>query len=175
METDREWNVLSPEDNMIMALVGYLESQDGKTTKTRKTKKKKDNSKKDDEDSEKTTGKDENKEKKKGGYPEWKTIAPKEGEPTTKTVDGKEFHFCTKCRGGKGLWARHKEKDHKNGFKPDNSKNGNSGGQNSKQGTDKNANSNGNDPSIQVRKDLLSNAKAFLAARQDFQGGGVQG
>jgi hypothetical protein len=39
------------------------------------------------------------------GVPNWRNVAPKSGEPTTKTVSGKTFNYCTKCKLGKGLWT----------------------------------------------------------------------
>ena len=43
----------------------------------------------------------------------WREIPPKDGEPTTKVVKGKTFHWCSKCRGGKGLWqSTHKTDTH---------------------------------------------------------------
>ena len=35
----------------------------------------------------------------------WRRVAPKEGEPTEKTVDKKLFEHCEKCRHGQGLWT----------------------------------------------------------------------
>lgn len=35
----------------------------------------------------------------------WKYIGPKPGEPSTKSVDGKSFHWCGKCNDGKGRWT----------------------------------------------------------------------
>ena len=35
----------------------------------------------------------------------WRSIPPKAGEPSTKTVNGRILHFCTKCKGGKGFWT----------------------------------------------------------------------
>ena len=46
-------------------------------------------------------------------YPEWRLTPPAEGESTTKEVDGKTFHWCSKDHGRTkgGLWG--KEVDHK--------------------------------------------------------------
>ena len=49
-----------------------------------------------------------------------KWAAPKSGEPHTKTIDGKEKHYCSTCRGGKGTWTNHLTKDHVVGYKKDN-------------------------------------------------------
>ena len=44
MMTNKEWNVLSPEDTMIMALLNHIETQSSNnTTSKKKPKKKKDN------------------------------------------------------------------------------------------------------------------------------------
>lgn len=37
----------------------------------------------------------------KKGKTSWKTKAPKANEPTSKTVDGTEYHWCAKCYGGR--------------------------------------------------------------------------
>ena len=43
----------------------------------------------------------------------WKTVAPKNGEPQTKTQDGKTWHWCAKCNYGKGRWSTtHGTKEH---------------------------------------------------------------
>ena len=47
------------------------------------------------------------KEKKKREYPAWKKIAPKTGEPHTKVVNGRTYHWC----GLHQLWTAHEEKD----------------------------------------------------------------
>ena len=35
----------------------------------------------------------------------WRSVPPKAGEPSTKTVSGRILHFCTKCKAGKGFWT----------------------------------------------------------------------
>ena len=60
------------------------------------------------------------KSKKKGeaksGYADWQFKAPATGKPTSKNVDGKEYHWCTKEHGKDKvpMWARHKPADHGN-------------------------------------------------------------
>jgi hypothetical protein len=55
-------------------------------------------------------------DKKGGASNEWKKIAPKEGEPTTKQEGGKEWHWC--CSKHKA-WTKHKESECKGiDFKP---------------------------------------------------------
>ena len=51
--------------------------------------------------------------KKKKRIPGWKKEAPKEVEPHTIKKGEQEYHWCSKCRQGEGLWALHKTKDHK--------------------------------------------------------------
>ena len=42
---------------------------------------------------------------------------PKDGEPTTKQIDGKTMHWCQKCRRGKGRWTEdHATDKHVTGF-----------------------------------------------------------
>ena len=46
-----------------------------------------------------------------------KWAAPKDGEPTEKTVDGVLHKWCAKCRKGKGRWTKnHSTAEHKEGF-----------------------------------------------------------
>ena len=83
--------------------------------------------------------------------------------------NNRTYYFCKKCNKGEGMWVLHPEKDHKDNYKPNFEKSKSTqNGDSSKNQTDSDS------PSIQVRKDLLSNAKAFLAARKDFQAGGTQ-
>ncbi|MHA7927731.1 MAG: G protein-coupled receptor family protein, partial [Marinobacter sp.] len=50
----------------------------------------------------------------KSKQPEWMTTAPKSGDPSTKTVDGRTYHWCAKCRYGKGRWTpSHGTAEHK--------------------------------------------------------------
>lgn len=50
----------------------------------------------------------------------WKTKAPKSGEPQTKSVEGKEWHWCAKC-GDSGRWSpTHGTNEHKMDFVPAN-------------------------------------------------------
>ena len=46
--------------------------------------------------------------------------APRDGEPSTRKVNGKTIHYCKKCGRGKGRWSdTHEEKDHRNGWMED--------------------------------------------------------
>ena len=52
----------------------------------------------------------------------WRYENPKQGEELVKTVKGKEYTFCSKCRRGKGYWTdgsrRHSTEEHVVGFRP---------------------------------------------------------
>jgi hypothetical protein len=156
---------------MIMALVSTLEQS---TSSKKKKKNQEDKSeKKSDDNSLKAKEKlsDAEKWKKKDAkIPDWKKKAPAPSASKTMEKDGKTYYWCWKCRGaGKGLWALHKESDHKDDFKFE-----------SKEEKDMKQLSFSTDtkqsdaePAISVSKNLLSNAKAYLAQfnHQDFQNG----
>ena len=170
MITDKEWNVMSPEETMVMSLVSFIENSGG--GKSKKKKKNKDSDNKAEKDS-KPDSKNDSESKEKSKIALWKKTPPKDGESRTMQRNNRTYHFCKKCHGGKGMWVLHEEKDHKDGFKfnkADDKKEGNSSSKTSANNSTKS----NDDPSIQVRKDLLNNAKAFLAARKDFQSGGAQ-
>jgi hypothetical protein len=166
MKSDNEWNVMSPEDAMVMALVNVLEQ----TTKPSATKTNKD-------DSNKSNLSVEDRLKRKDAkIPDWKKVAPKEGEPKSKSKDDKTYYWCTKCRYGKGMWALHNDAAHKTDFKSDTPKTNQE--KEKKKVTfaaavigDKKTDDDSG-PKIQVNKNLLTNAKAYLAQFQDFQDGG---
>ena len=172
MESDKEWNIMSPEDAMVMTLFGLLE---GKT-------KKKGGKSNNEKDKEKTDPKPDNEKKKltdeeykklkESRIAEWKKKAPKKGVSTTKEVDGRTYHFCGKCRNGEGMWVLHKESEHKDNFKQ--APSGKEKGKGKKKDTSK---SSDEGPSIQVNKQLLNNAKSYIASLTggDFPQGGVQG
>ena len=103
---------------------------------------------------------------------DWKKQSPKSGDSKSKEVDGRTYHFCSKCREGEGMWVLHKEADHKDNFKqvarPKSAKS-----KSDKKKSDKKPES-GSDPAIQVNKQLLDNAKSYLASLgSDFTQGGV--
>jgi hypothetical protein len=63
----------------------------------------------------KSNGKVKTSDKKGSSSNEWKKVAPKEGEPTTKHEVGKEWHWCSKHK----AWTKHKESECKGiEFKP---------------------------------------------------------
>ena len=180
MKEDGEWNTMSPEETMIMALVTSLESatktDDGNSNnKKKKNKKRKDKSKNDNSSDDKKEDDAEKKKKYDSKIPAWKLIAPSSSDPKTKEVDGKTYHFCRKCRKGEGMWALHKESEHRDDFK-----NKKKGGNDNKKDTKKEVTFSTDTktvdggPAVQVSKSLLKNAKAYLAQYQDFREGGSQ-
>jgi hypothetical protein len=176
MKEDNEWNVLSAEDTMIMALASTLEKSLSKKSGKKKDKSKKNDKTEEDSDKSKKTelSAEEKAKRKDAKIPDWKKQAPKTGESKTKNSNDKTYYWCGKCRGGKGLWALHKESEHKDFFK--------SKSKDKKEGKEVSFStdtkqSDGNEPAIKVNKQLLSNAKAYLAqfSDQDFCGGGTSG
>lgn len=178
MRADEKWNVMSQEDALLIALMGVVEGSSKKGGKQ--------SSKKSEDTKKSGTSKltdAEKKARKEAKYPDWKKKGPAEGESTTKEVDGRTYHYCKKCRDGEGLWSLHKETEHTSNFKQpaksdskgkDSNKN-NSSSSNNKKKVGFNANTKKEDgPTIKVNKDLLKNAKAYLAKFSDFQDGGAQ-
>jgi len=97
MRSENRWNKMSAQDSQILALVTHvepLEKSKGNSTTTSDT-----------EQSNNGTKRNRNKYK----VPEWKTVVPKSDQPKEKAVDGRTYHWCGKCRDGKGLWALHPE------------------------------------------------------------------
>jgi hypothetical protein len=173
MKTDNEWNIMSPEDAMVMSLVNVIETMTKKSTKS--TGDSKGTSK---DDSKPSLSNEDKLKRKESKIPDWKKVAPKEDEPKEKANNDKTYYWCGKCRNGKGMWALHKESEHKFDFKSDNSKQGN-GEKDKKKVSFAAAVTDGEEPNevdgepkIQVNKSLLTNAKAYLAQFQDFPDGG---
>ena len=170
METKGEWNALSQEDAMIMALTSLIESKSKSSSKSN-SKEKKGNSNLTDEEKIKA---------REAKIPDWKKKAPDANEPKSKVVDGRTYYWCTKCREGKGMWAMHEKHD-------SNFQAGKSGNQtankddkpeNKKKVTFSAVEDKSDDktkPEITVKEDLLKNAKAYLSQFSDFQKGGTQG
>ena len=174
MEADGEWNKMSPEDAMVMALVTMMDTPK-QTPKS----------------NEPTTSKDLTPEERLKRYesriPEWKKVPPKDGEPTTLEKNDKTYHWCTKCRLEKGMWALHNTEEHKG--KPTTTTTTEKSTKEKKkvsfqadtsiptptESSDSKTSTETKQPSIQVKKELLTNAKAYLAQFQDFQEGGAQG
>ena len=167
MRTDNEWNVMSPEDSMLLALVNSLDkSNNGKKTKNKNNKKKQSEKDTDKESDEKKRDPKKKRLSKDARIPDWKKVAPKNGEPKTKVVDGKTYHFCKHCRNGEGMWALHKEADHNPDYKAPSSQ--------TKKVNFSNDTKSNDGPKIQVNQGLLKNAKAYLAKFEDFGAGGTQ-
>ena len=174
MKTDNEWNIMSPEDAMVMALVNVLETK----TKKEKSNLSKSNQKSDKPNENKPALSDEEKFKRKDAkIPDWKKVQPKEGDSKTKVVDEKTYYWCTKCRNGQGMWAMHKE--HSTDFKYGQSKKTNDNKETKKvtfaaEKVSEEDSTDNTEPAIQVNKSLLMNAKAYLAQFQDFPEGGSE-
>jgi hypothetical protein len=112
--------------------------------------------------------------------PEGKNVEPKDNEPTTMTKNAKTYHWLKKCHNGKGMWALHTTDKHKGRIflktKPDEHKkkvsfqtdtsSGSSETTDNPPTSAKDSSKNekqGTTPSIQVKKELLANAKVYLA------------
>ena len=174
MKEDNEWNVVSQEDAMIMALVNSLEQ------KSKKKKVKRNNQRKDTEKDDENCEDDEKDKKRKWVTPEWKLTKPKLNEPHEKVVNGRTYYFCPKCNKGDGMWALHKPSDHKDNWKvskPEKeTKKSVSFSAETKGGEKEDVSDDDSDgPSIEVHKSLIHNAKSYLAQFQNFQEGGTQG
>jgi hypothetical protein len=91
------WETPSPEQEKIIALTAAVSSLKSRSTKD--TNPKGTNGKREPTQSGKTPGKD-------GGIFAWKGVAPKEGEPKSKVVKGKTYHWCT--HHASPLWSLHK-------------------------------------------------------------------
>jgi hypothetical protein len=121
MESDQKWNKLSVQDAQILALTTYLTSKGYDSDASRNRRKRNATTPSDPEKSPKRPTKSPNDtttKKRDFSYPEWRLEAPKEGESTTKEVDGKHYHWCSKDHGQYkgGLWGTHTEEEHKGGF-----------------------------------------------------------
>jgi hypothetical protein len=97
MREDNEWNVMSAEDTMIMALVNTLENGNGKKKSGKKKEKSKSKTDKDKEkDKEPTTNPstEDSFKKRDAKIPEWKKTPPGKDDAKTKEKDGKTYHYC---------------------------------------------------------------------------------
>ena len=182
MKNDNIWNVASPEDAMIMALLTTLEKKGDSSNKSTGGSRQREKT----QDADWSTLTDEEKQKRRESkIPAWKKVTPKDGEATTKEKDGRTYHWCKLCRQGKGMWAMHTE--HKDDFKKERKQQQDaSDASNEKKVSfaaetetkDKETEENDKDdgkPKAKVKKALLDNARAYLAQfeGQDFQMGGV--
>ena len=180
MEVKNEWNVMSQEDAMIMALAGMLEQNvkhKNREPKSKSNGQDKSKVKTNDDKSGSTTTKT------RWPIPEWKKVAPKDGEPKEKEANGKNYFWCSKCREGEGMWVLHKEQNHRG---PQVQKEANEKSNNKTQSSakkvsfasvkdDEQSDDNSDKLEIKVKEDLLHNAKSFLSQYTDFQTGGVHG
>jgi hypothetical protein len=175
MQTDNEWNVMSHQDAMIAALMSKVQ-QDSNSKKDKNKNKNKSKEKNQNNDK----SKDKDKDKKEYKYPTWKTEAPKNGAATSKEVDGRTWHWCTKCRNGEGLWALHKTEDHNDNYvRPSKAKKDDKSKDDSKNVTftanTKESDGKEKGPAIKVSKDLMNSTKSYLAKFSDFREAGAQG
>ena len=99
MRTDKDWNVMSPKDSMLLALINSLDTKSS-NSKNKSKNRNKDKRGEDKTTSDKDTSSDKEKveaaKKKKERYdkkiPDWKKVAPKQNEPKTKVIDEKTCH-----------------------------------------------------------------------------------
>ena len=91
------WNAPSEAEEKIIALEAEVKKLQSKKETSGKGKGKGKGDKK----------KDKKDKKEKFVKPAWTKVAPKEGEAKTKTVDGKEFNWCSTHQ----AWVRHKAED----------------------------------------------------------------
>jgi hypothetical protein len=89
---DGTWEAVDPKEEKIMAMQAQLDSL---------KKKKKKKGKRDGEPATSDSGKPRYEK------PAWKKLQPKPNDAKKKTVDGKEYHWCTKH----AEWTRHKSED----------------------------------------------------------------
>ena len=176
MEVKNTWNALSQEDAMIMSLVGYLDKAKNASKKSGSSSNGGSSNGNNTEKKETNGNKPRSRDSK---IPDWKKEAPKVDEPKEKMVGNRKFYWCTKCRDGQGMWAMHKV--HNDNFKLLQRQ-----AQADKNVSDEvtakkvsfNVSENmdeENDLQIQVKEDLLNNAKAYMSQFLDFQEGGVRG
>ena len=174
MKHSKEWNVMSPKDAMVMALVNFLEEKPDNSKKDSIKKPKGD--KGESNTIELTPAEQAN--HREDRIPDWKKVEPKEDSTSPMERDGHTYYWCTKCCSGKGMWALHSKEEHKDNFKFKST----TSEETSKVKDDKenkiekrvSFKEESGTPSIKVKKSLLKNAKSYLAQFQDFQEGGSQ-
>ena len=178
MEVDHEWNVMSEEDNIIVSLMGLVQASNGHG----KSKKSKSTHSSSTSDTTESDGNGSKKSRKPYVVPEWKKQPPASGGSKTKIVEDRTYHWCSKCRDGQGMWALHNEKTHIDNFKRNKSGSTNTTHEPAKKAVSFSvANDNvidssdedGDGPKLQVKEELLSNAKAYISQFTDFRTGGV--
>lgn len=163
MHQDGIWNKMAPEDGMLLALITSLE-KDGKKGYG---KVKKDRKKKIDQPSNKTDTNpltDAKRRKHKDArIPDWKKKAPTSDESKTKEINDKIYHWCSKCCQGQGQWSLHKESEHKGEFKPKKKTHSQSEKKKVSFQVDSIDKNDSSEPTVQVNKSILTNAKVYLA------------
>ena len=106
MVESKEWKAPSPEHEKIIALEAAIKKLTAKKPNT---------SAKSTSNAKETSSTKSKKTNDKKTKPEWMTKEPPAGGPKTKTVDGKEYHWCPKHK----AWGHHKALDCKGvGVKP---------------------------------------------------------
>jgi hypothetical protein len=108
--TAGEYSTSDPKDAQILALQTQVQNLDDAIKKrTKKTPADKRNPDK----------KNEGGDGKRKGREPWQLVPPKAGDPTTKTVNGRTFHWCSKPHGQDAvpLWGVHDPSQHKDTFK----------------------------------------------------------
>jgi hypothetical protein len=89
---DEQFEVKNAKDDTIIALQAQIEALTVQMSETKKPKK---------------TTNDGNGDRKKKSIAAWMTKPPKEGEPKTKTVDGKTYHWCEGYDSHDPRWVIH--------------------------------------------------------------------
>jgi hypothetical protein len=99
-----KWQAPSVEEEQILALTAQISDlQKAKTTTSASDKAKKAGAKKKDGEAAKKKARTDRYAEKYA----WKLIAPATGEPTTKEVGKKTYHFCPHHNSGAGAWVIH--------------------------------------------------------------------
>lgn len=111
---NNQWNSPNEDQQKIIALAAQVKSLKKTSTKrstlnsTSKPKERKDknsSSTTSESKNRSTTGRD--KSKNRSDPPAWKLKAPKAGEPKSKTIEGKKYHWCPYHQ----MWTLHKPED----------------------------------------------------------------
>ena len=104
--TSGEYATSDPKDAQILALQTQVHNLEDTVNKKRPNKDKGPNGRGDDV-------------KKRKGRESWQLVAPKSGDPTSKVVNGRTFHWCSKPHGHDAvpLWGVHEPSKHKDTFK----------------------------------------------------------
>jgi hypothetical protein len=107
--TSGEYSTSDPKDAQILVLQTQVQNLEDTVTKRRQKVEKK-------VDKPRGGGQDD---KKRKGRKSWQLVPPPTGEPTTKTVNGRTFHWCTKPHGMDAvpLWGVHEPAQHRDTFK----------------------------------------------------------